>query len=127
MKRYLINLAAIFCFTSACAQNYKVTLQANQYSSGIAYLTYHMGKNLAVEDSAAVTSKGVAVFSGKKKLLPGIYALVLPGQSKVQKNDQRKPENRRRTAAGRFGSHGGFCKGNSAGAREPPAAGRNDS
>ena len=82
MKRYLINIAAIFCFISAYAQNYKVTLHANQYQSGTAYLTYHMGKSLAVEDSAAVTNKGVAVFSGKKKLLPGIYALVLPGQSK---------------------------------------------
>ncbi len=41
-----------------------------------------MGKNLNVEDSAAVNSKGVAVFTGKKKLLPGIYALVLPGKSK---------------------------------------------
>lgn len=82
MKRYLIILAAIFCFNHARSQNYKVTLQTSQYTSGIAYLTYHMGKNLNVEDSAAVNSKGVAVFTGKKKLPPGIYALVLPGKSK---------------------------------------------
>ncbi len=82
MKRYLIILAAIFCFNQAHSQNYKVTLQTSQYTSGIAYLTYHMGKNLNVEDSAAVNSKGVAVFTGKKKLPPGIYALVLPGKSK---------------------------------------------
>jgi len=41
-----------------------------------------MGRNLAIEDSAVVTNKGVAVFTGKKKLQPGIYAMVLPGQSK---------------------------------------------
>ena len=82
MKRYLIILPAIFCLATAYSQNYKVTLQAGQYKSGIAYLAYHMGKNLAVEDSAAVTNKGVAIFSGKKKLLSGIYAMVLPGQSK---------------------------------------------
>ena len=58
MKRYLIILTAIFCFNQARSQNYKVTLQTTQYQSGIAYLTYHMGKNLSVEDSAAVTSKG---------------------------------------------------------------------
>ena len=82
MKRYLILLPAILCLATVFAQNYKVTLQASQYKSGIAYLTYHMGKNLAIEDSAAVTNKGVAVFTGKKKLQPGIYAMVLPGQSK---------------------------------------------
>jgi thiol-disulfide isomerase/thioredoxin len=82
MKRYLIILAAIFCFNHARSQNYKVTLQTSQYQSGIAYLTYHMGKNLSVEDSAAVTSKGVAVFTAKKVLQPGIYAMVLPGKTK---------------------------------------------
>ena len=82
MKRYLIILGGMFCFNQARSQNYKVTLQTSQYTSGIAYLTYHMGKNLNVEDSAAVNSKGVAFFTGKKKLPPGIYALVLPGKSK---------------------------------------------
>jgi hypothetical protein len=39
-----------------------------------------MGPNLNVEDSAAVNSKGVAIFTGKRKLPPGIYAMVLPGK-----------------------------------------------
>ena len=82
MKRYLFILAATFCFAAARSQNYKVTLQTSQYKSGIAYLTYHMGKNLNVEDSAAVSNKGIAVFSGKRILPAGIYALVLPGKSK---------------------------------------------
>ena len=82
MKQYLITLAAIFCFAQSFSQNYKVTLQAPQYHTGIAYLTYHMGKNLAVEDSAAVSSKGVAIFAGKRKLPAGIYAMVLPGKNK---------------------------------------------
>ncbi|MBC7424599.1 MAG: DUF5106 domain-containing protein [Ferruginibacter sp.] len=82
MKRYLILVAATFCFASAQSQSFKVTLQTTQYKSGIAYLTYHMGKSLAVEDSAAVNSNGVAIFAGKRKLQPGIYALVLPGKSK---------------------------------------------
>jgi thiol-disulfide isomerase/thioredoxin len=82
MKQYLLVLSAIFCFTSAHSQHFSVTMQASQYHSGIAYLTYHMGKNLSVEDSAAVSNKGVAVFTGKRKLPAGIYALVLPGKSK---------------------------------------------
>ncbi len=73
----------MICFNQVHSQSYKVTLQASQYKSGIAYLTYHMGKNLNVEDSAAVNSNGVAIFSGEKKLQPGIYAMVLPGKTKT--------------------------------------------
>ena len=83
MKQFLPIIAAIFCCTLSQAQNYKVTLSTSQYNSGIAYLIYHMGKNLNVEDSAAVNNKGIAVFTAKKKLLPGIYAIVLPGKSKT--------------------------------------------
>ena len=80
MKRFFsFSITSIICI-SAAAQNFKVTLQAPQYKSGIAYLTYHMGKNLNVEDSAAVNSNGQAIFSGKKKLPGGIYAVVLPGK-----------------------------------------------
>jgi thiol-disulfide isomerase/thioredoxin len=83
MKRFSFIVAAMFLHAAAHAQKYTITLQTSQYKSGIAYLTYHMGKNLNVEDSAAVTSKGVAVFSGKRLLQPGIYAVVLPGKSKT--------------------------------------------
>lgn len=65
------------------AQLYKITLQAPQYKSGIAFLTYHMGKNLNIEDSAAVNVKGIAIFTKKKKLPGGIYAIVLPGKTKT--------------------------------------------
>jgi len=73
---WILSIASV----TLSAQNFTVTLQAPQYKTGIAYLTYHMGKNLNVEDSAAVTSKGTAVFTGKRKLPPGIYALVMPGK-----------------------------------------------
>jgi thiol-disulfide isomerase/thioredoxin len=82
MKQYLLALAAMFSICKAQSQHFSVTMQASQYQSGIAYLTYHMGKNLSVEDSAAVNSKGFALFTGKRKLPPGIYALVLPGKLK---------------------------------------------
>lgn len=63
-------------------QAFKVTLTTPQYKSGIAYLTYHMGKNFSVEDSAAVNNKGIAVFTGKRRLPGGIYAIVFPGKSR---------------------------------------------
>ncbi len=80
MKQFFISWIAFVSCITASAQSFKVTLHAPQYKSGIAYLTYHMGKNLNVEDSAAVNSNGMAIFTAKKKLQPGIYAMVLPGK-----------------------------------------------
>ena len=83
MKRYLFILAATFCFAAALSQNYKVTLQTSQYKSGIAYLTYHMGKSLNAEDSAVVSNKGIAIFTGKRHLPGGIYSIVFPGRNRT--------------------------------------------
>jgi len=80
MKQFLIFCIIVLVGSQAGAQNFKVTLQTSQYKSGLAYLTYHMGKNLNIEDSAIVTSNGTAIFTAKRKLLPGVYAVVLPGK-----------------------------------------------
>jgi thiol-disulfide isomerase/thioredoxin len=83
MKRiYLPLLFSFFVFTAG-AQSFKITLQAPGYTNGIAYLTYHSGKNLNVEDSAAVNTKSTAIFEGKRKLPGGIYSVVLPGKTKL--------------------------------------------
>ena len=75
----------LFCLASSIitAQGYKVTLQTPDYSSGLAYLTYYYGKNMNVQDSAIVNSKGTAIFQGKEKLLPGVYSIVFPGKNKL--------------------------------------------
>lgn len=81
--KQLFSVFLSFIVLQVTAQSFKVTLNAPQYKSGIAYLTYHMGKNLNVEDSAAVSGKGIAIFQGKRKLPGGIYSVVLPGKSKL--------------------------------------------
>jgi thiol-disulfide isomerase/thioredoxin len=83
MKQLFTPVFLLLFAFQLSAQTYKVTLTAPGYTTGIAYLAYHMGKNLNVEDSAAVNNKGMAIFSGKKKLQSGIYAMVLPGKSKL--------------------------------------------
>lgn len=80
MKKYIFFLATVFACGHSIAQGYQVTLQAPQYKSGIAYLTYYMGPNLNVADSAAVSNTGMAIFKGVKKLPAGIYVIVLPGK-----------------------------------------------
>jgi len=78
-KLIFTSLISLLAIPAVKAQTYKISLQSN-YKSGIAYLTYHMGSKFNVEDSAAVNSKGVAVFTGNKTLPGGIYAVVFPGQ-----------------------------------------------
>ena len=83
MKIFFSAVFFIALSFTCIAQGYKVTLQTPNYSSGIAYLTYYYGKNINVEDSAVINSKGTVVFQKNEKLLPGVYSIVFPGKSKL--------------------------------------------
>jgi len=78
MKKYILSLLVTVITAGVFAQGYQVTLQVPQYKTGIAYLTYYMGPNLNVADSAAVSNSGTAIFKGAKKLPGGIYVAVFP-------------------------------------------------
>ncbi|MFT3979109.1 MAG: redoxin domain-containing protein [Ferruginibacter sp.] len=80
MKKIVFTLVSVVIGVVTMAQSYKVSLQSNA-KSGIAYLTYYLGSSLNVQDSAAVSNTGLAVFKGEKSLPPGIYAIVFPGKS----------------------------------------------
>jgi thiol-disulfide isomerase/thioredoxin len=83
MKIIFTISAILLAFFTTNAQGFKVTLEAPQYHDGLAYLTYYYGKNMNIQDSAMVNSKGVAVFQKKDKLLPGVYSIVFPGKNKM--------------------------------------------
>ncbi len=80
MKKNILFVCLLFAFAGSFAQGYQVTLQIPQYKHGIAYLTYYMGANLNVADSAAVSNTGLAVFKNSQKLPGGIYVVVFPGK-----------------------------------------------
>jgi thiol-disulfide isomerase/thioredoxin len=80
MKKYLVLFFAALTTSSAYTQGYQVNLKAPGYKSGIAYLTYYMGNNFIIADSAAMGNNGMAVFKGSSNLSPGIYALFFPGK-----------------------------------------------
>ena len=80
MKKYLIFFFAALTTSSAFSQGYQVTLKAPGYKSGIAFLTYYMGSNFNIADSAAIANDGTAVFKDSTKLPPGIYAIFFPGK-----------------------------------------------
>ena len=83
-----ISLLWVFGYTgwtqpaTSAKTPYKISLDIPGYSAGIAYLCYHFGKNLNIQDSAAVSPQGKAVFSSDKDLPGGIYAIVFPGRNR---------------------------------------------
>lgn len=83
MKHFCTLLFFVLTGFFTQAQGFKVTLEAPQYNSGIAYLIYYYGKNMNVEDSAVVNSKGIAIFQKKENLQPGVYSIVFPGKNKL--------------------------------------------
>jgi len=104
MKKYILSLLAGHCFIlAAMAQKttkttekpapesapvksvvdkpaFMVKLTTTSYKSGVAFLCFHMGKNLNIEDSAFVNENGVAEFSADSLAPGGIYAIVFPGK-----------------------------------------------
>jgi len=82
MKKYIVLLFAALTTSSAFTQGYEVTFKAPGYKAGITYLTYYMGSNFNIADSAAIGNNGVAVFKGVNKLPPGIYAIFFPDKQR---------------------------------------------
>lgn len=80
MKKYFFLFFAVLTCGAANAQGFQVTFKAPGYTSGIAFLTYYMGSNFNIADSAAISSNGTALFKGTEKLQPGIYAIFFPGK-----------------------------------------------
>ena len=82
--KILFSAAVFIALSSTCfAQGFKVTLHTPNYTDGIAYLTYYYGKNINIEDSTVINSKGVAIFQKNEKLQPGVYSIVFPGKNKL--------------------------------------------
>jgi thiol-disulfide isomerase/thioredoxin len=79
MKKIFLSLLLMAAFAGAHAQGYQITLQSN-YKSGIAYLTYYLGKDFMVQDSAAVSNTGKAIFKSPNKVPAGIYSIIFPGK-----------------------------------------------
>lgn len=80
MKKYLVLFFATLMTGTAFSQGFQVNFKAPGYTSGITYLTYYMGNNFNIADSAAIGNDGTAIFKGPVNLPPGIYAIFFPGK-----------------------------------------------
>ncbi len=79
MKKNLLLIVLLASSFYSLAQGYRISLKSN-YKTGLAYLTYYMGKDFILQDSAAVASNGIAIFKSDTKLPPGIYSIVFPSK-----------------------------------------------
>lgn len=79
MKKILLSLIIVCVALQSNAQGYKITLKSN-YKTGLAYLTYYLGGDRLLQDSAATANNGIAIFKNKANLMPGIYSIVFPGK-----------------------------------------------
>jgi Domain of unknown function (DUF4369)/AhpC/TSA family/Domain of unknown function (DUF5106) len=83
MKKIFITLLVLCAAKLTFAQAYTISVQAKGYKGGLTYFTYYNGSNLNIQDSAIMKKDGSVTFSGKTKLLGGIYVLVLPDRRRV--------------------------------------------
>jgi len=86
--RFVISLLLISILgINAQAQNtnqpkqptgYSIKANIKPFKSGYLFLAYHFGTKQFLIDSSEINSDGQAIFSGKTKLLGGVYMIVFP-------------------------------------------------
>lgn len=82
MKRFLFALTLLTISSFATAQKtegYHLNFKINGIKDTTVYLANYFGAKLYYADTAQANHKGEVVFSGKKPLATGKYAVVVPG------------------------------------------------
>ena len=78
MKYIYIFLIIILSVSSLFSQKYEIKIKVKGISSGNVYLGNYYRENQYVIDTVEINKKGVAVFSGNKKLDGGVYLIMFP-------------------------------------------------
>jgi len=60
---------------------HNITITVKGYSDTVCYLAGYFGKKQYYKDTSAFNAKGVCKFKGKDPLPPGIYSIILPGNT----------------------------------------------
>ncbi len=66
--------------TTTKKSKFTVKFKTKSFNEGVAFLCFHMGKNLNIEDSAAMSPDGTVQFYSGETSPGGIYAIVFPGK-----------------------------------------------
>lgn len=79
MKTRILFLFSFLLSSFSFAQNgYQIKVTLKPYTNGYLYLGHHFGTKQYIIDSAAINSKSEVVFSGKEKLMGGVYMVIFP-------------------------------------------------
>lgn len=79
MKNCILIFILLLAGVPAIAQNsYQIKVTIKPFTKGNLYLGHHFGSKQYIIDSAAINSRGEAVFSGKEKLFGGVYMIIFP-------------------------------------------------
>jgi len=81
MKRFILVLGALILFAPAFSQKsaYELKFKVKGVKDTSVYLANYFGSKLYYKDTAMANSKGEFVFTGKKELPAGKYAVITPG------------------------------------------------
>lgn len=79
MKKGIFLAALIIFQLAAIAQTgYQIRVTLKPFTKGYLYLGHHFGSKQYIVDSVALNDKSEVVFSGKEKLLGGVYMVIFP-------------------------------------------------
>ncbi|MCU0457254.1 MAG: DUF5106 domain-containing protein [Bacteroidales bacterium] len=84
MKKFITGLIpALIAFqlSAQTATGYQISVNIAGLRDSTIFLAYHFGDKQYLKDTAALDSRGSAVFSDAKSLPQGIYMVVLPGRT----------------------------------------------
>lgn len=82
MKNGIFLAALIFLKFAAIAQSgHQIKVTLKPFTKGYLYLGHHFGSKQYIVDSVALNAKSEVVFSGKEKLLGGVYMVIFPAKN----------------------------------------------
>lgn len=72
---FLLALPGRYCQAQS---DYNIKVIVHPFRAGHLYLGHHFGSKQYIVDSAAINSQGEASFTGKEKLMGGVYMVIFP-------------------------------------------------
>lgn len=76
-----VALTLLTAFSTMGDAGYRIAVNIAGLQDTTTYLAYHFGERQFLKDTAQVDHHGNFVFEGEEPLLPGMYLIVLPGNS----------------------------------------------
>ena len=74
----LMGFLCMFSFAPIAQEAYQISVNIKPFNKGYLYLAHHYGNKQFLIDSARIEANGDALFTGKEKLMGGVYMIAYP-------------------------------------------------